>query len=515
MKRAFIFGLVLSFAVMFPGVGCSYHRKDQQADAPRPAAERVQRGAWPGRHQDGRVWTAMAYPTGHAATSVVGIEKGLPAEVRVGEAFTYVIKATNLTDQTLTSVTLKDLPGDNYALASTQPEASRANDGTLTWDLGSLRPGESKTVEVTGAAESEGTISCCTSVSYMSMLCASTLVVQPALQIVKTGPGEVLRCDEIVYRYTVSNTGSGSVSGVRVTDQLASGLTTLDGQRNVAFEVDRLDAGQSRAFEVRVQAAESGTYASGATAASGRLTANTDEVRTVVREPKLTISLDGSDQLYVGTPATYDVVVTNTGDGVARDAMLEVGVDGPVRLVRATEGGTAYPGRITYNLGTLQPGDSYRGQLVYTGDTAARVHTAATARAHCAEAVSANVRTEYMGIPAVLLEVIDLMDPVAVGEPEIYVITVTNQGSAPGTNIRIVAEFEDHFEYVSTSGPTAGVVDGRKITFRPLATLNVGQTVTWEVHLRAAKPGDSRFHIEMTSDQLERPVMETEATYVY
>lgn len=510
MKRLCVVGL--SLAVMMGAVGCTYHKKDAGQPA---AAEPAKKGAWPGSYRDGRTWTSMAYPTGHAATSVVGIEKGLPGEVRVGEAFTYVIKATNLTDQTLSSVTLTDLPGDNFKLASSTPQARRAGDGTLTWDLGALKPGESRTVEVSGAAESEGTISCCTSVSYMSMLCASTLVVQPALQIVKTGPAEVLRCDEIVYRYTVSNTGTGAVTGVTVTDQLPNGLTTLDGKQTVAFDVDKLDAGQSRAFEVKVKAAQAGSFASAAKAAAGKLTASAAEVRTVVRQPKLAVNFTGSERLYIGTSAEYDVVVTNTGDGPARDAVLEIGVDGPVRLVQASEGAAQTPGRVTYNLGTLQPNASFRGRLVYSGSTAAAVRGVATARAYCAEAVSANVRTEYLGIPAVLLEVVDLKDPVAVGAQHTYVITVTNQGSAPGTNIRISAEFEDNFEYVSASGATAGSASGRKVAFQPLATLAVGQAVSWQVNVRAAKAGDTRFHVEMNTDQLQRPVMETESSYVY
>jgi len=96
-----------------------------------------------------------------------------------------------------------------------------------------------------------------------------------------------------------------------------------------------------------------------------------------------------------------------------------------------------------------------------------------------------------------------------------YTITVTNQGSADGTGIQIVADLEDTQQYVSSTGPTAGAAKGQTITFAPLAKLAPKASVSWTIKVKAVKTGDVRFKTTMTSDQISRPVEETEATNQY
>jgi len=113
------------------------------------------------------------------------------------------------------------------------------------------------------------------------------------------------------------------------------------------------------------------------------------------------------------------------------------------------------------------------------------------------------------------MEVIDLEDPIEVGSRTTYLITVTNQGSAPDTNIRIVCALEDKIQYVSSGGATAGSIMGNTASFAPLHSLAPKARATWQVVVRGVRPGDVRFRVTMSSDQLTRPVEETEATHLY
>ena len=131
------------------------------------------------------------------------------------------------------------------------------------------------------------------------------------------------------------------------------------------------------------------------------------------------------------------------------------------------------------------------------------------------ETVSDSCSTEIEGIPAILLEVIDVTDPVEVGQNTTYVITVTNQGSAPDRNVRVVATLPDQQSFVSATGATNVAANGKTITFAPVENLGVGQQAAWRIVVKADAAGDVRFRIEMTSDNLTSPVIETEATNLY
>jgi uncharacterized repeat protein (TIGR01451 family) len=170
---------------------------------------------------------------------------------------------------------------------------------------------------------------------------------------------------------------------------------------------------------------------------------------------------------------------------------------------------------VTWNLGTLQPRDARTVTLRVMPESAGTFRNVATAQAYCNDPVSDDCSTEVTGISAVLLEVVDLEDPIEIGNEETYVITVTNQGSAPDTNIEIVCMLEDTQTYVSSSGATRGTAQGQRIVFAALPSLAPGQRATWRVVVKAVAAGDTRFSVQMDTDQLTRPVQENESTNLY
>ena len=129
--------------------------------------------------------------------------------------------------------------------------------------------------------------------------------------------------------------------------------------------------------------------------------------------------------------------------------------------------------------------------------------------------MSDSVETDVQGIPAILLEVVDIEDPVPVGSTTVYVIRVTNQGSAPGTNIKIACNLEDTMELVTTSGPTRHSASGGSVDFGAYPSLEAGGVIEWRLTIKAVGAGDVRFGVQMTSDQISRTVDETESTNFY
>ena len=186
-----------------------------------------------------------------------------------------------------------------------------------------------------------------------------------------------------------------------------------------------------------------------------------------------------------------------------------------VTSIKATTGAKLSGSRLIWQLGTLAPGASRNVRVSYMPTRAAELASSISVTAYCADTVTASAKTLVSGIAGVLLEVGDIEDPVQVNGSTTYVITVTNQGSAVGTNIRITCALEENERYVSSSGPTVGTLEGNTVNFAPLASLAPRTKATWNVVVTAVKPGDIRFKVIMNTDQLTRPVEETEATHLY
>ena len=120
-----------------------------------------------------------------------------------------------------------------------------------------------------------------------------------------------------------------------------------------------------------------------------------------------------------------------------------------------------------------------------------------------------------MTIAALLLEAVDLSDPVRVGENVVYRITVTNQGSGPDTNIRVTAKLPNEEQYVSARGSTEATAEGQTVKFAPIAILAAGRSAQWEMTVAAKQAGDVRFEVQLESDSLSKPANETEPTRLY
>lgn len=118
-------------------------------------------------------------------------------------------------------------------------------------------------------------------------------------------------------------------------------------------------------------------------------------------------------------------------------------------------------------------------------------------------------------IPAILLEVVDLEDPVEVGKPVTYVIKVTNQGTIAGANIRLVCTLPPCQSFISGDGATAVQAHGDTVIMAPLPTLDPKAVASWRVVLKATQAADARFKVALTSDQIPRAVNHHEATQQY
>jgi uncharacterized repeat protein (TIGR01451 family) len=275
-------------------------------------------------------------------------------------------------------------------------------------------------------------------------------------------------------------------------------------------------AQQTQQFSAELRATKTGTYVSKAVASSTTgMRAESAATTTTVGLPILAIQKTGPERQYIDRPVTYEITVTNKSDVAAKNVVVEDIVPEGVRSVKATAGAKLAGSKLTWQLGTLEPEASRKVSVSCIPIRAGTLINSATVTAYCAETVISSLRTLVTGIPAVLMELLDVEDPVRIGDRATYVIRVTNQGSAIATNVRIACTLEDNVRYISSAGATASSLEGRTVRFFPLGSLAPQAKVAWRVVVEAVKAGDVRFKAVMNVDQLTRSVEETEATHIY
>lgn len=235
----------------------------------------------------------------------------------------------------------------------------------------------------------------------------------------------------------------------------------------------------------------------------------------LIEEARVSIRKECPEKRYVGTDVKYEITVVNESDSIARDVVVTDKVCETATFKTASEGGTHQDGQIVWELGDLPPRGSKTLTTTVEATKIGQLECPARVEWRAIAYVEDKCKTVVRGIPAILVEVIDLEDPIEVGQVATYEISVTNQGSADGENIVVKATLPKQLEYVSAGGKTEPSVEGQVITFEALETLAPKAKAVWNLKAKALAVGDIRFALDVTSDQSPEPISETESTNLY
>jgi uncharacterized repeat protein (TIGR01451 family) len=402
------------------------------------------------------------------------------------------------------------LPG-NAAYVRSEPAAT-AEGKKLTWQIGDLDAGATRTIKVWLKAEKEGTIVNCASVYAEPRTCAQTVVVNPAIQLSKSAPAEVVICDPIPMTLVVKNSGSSQLTAVKVTDTLPAGLTS-EGKSSLTFDAGTMAPGQSKEFKFNAIASKTGEYVNKASVASAEGVKAEASSKTLVREPVLEIACVAPEQRYMARNFDVTFTVSNKGDAPAAGTVLTVPIPAGLTFRSATDGGAVSGNNLTWNLGSVAAEASRKVTATFVSAAGGNYTFQPNAKGACARQVSATCQTRVVGISALLLEKADDPDPIAVGETTTYTVKVTNQGTADDTNVKMVVEFPAEVTPVSASN--GGTVEGKKVTFPAYPRLAPKAAFTYTIQAKGEKAGDARIRFVRTSDGIPAPTSAEESTRVY
>lgn len=473
---------------------------------------------------------ACCKPGGHIATGYtsktwigpkIACNKTGPASVLAGVNFDYRIVVSNPSQVDAKDIVVTDNIPSGLSYVSSSP-AGTASGNTVTWNLGTVAPGTDKTITLTVKGNQSGTFENCAEVkgahNLSTKCCAKTTVQSPKLIVEKKCTEQIITCENIEYVITVKNPGDGAANNVKITDTLPDGVTTTDGKSSYTANIGTLTGGQSKEIRFTAKASRTGSFNNKVVAeADGGLRSEAN-CTTVVKQPKLGVTKTGpAKDVYLGRPAEFTITVSNTGDAPARDTVLEDVIPSGAEFVQASDGGRMGGGKVTWTLGTIEPNGSKKVTLTLKAISAGAAVNVATARAFCTDA-KAEAPWKQVGVPAILVECVDDPDPIEIGGETTYTITVTNQGSANGTNIVVDCTLPAQEDFVSAAGSaTKETVAGKNVKFAPVPTLAPKASVTFKVRVKGNAAGDVRFKIDVFSDQSTAggAIEESESTRFY
>jgi len=446
-------------------------------------------------------------------TENVWVIKSIDARGSMGSHLNSQIKLTPL--RHIGEVDLNVYVPDNATFVKAEPPPTTVAGKKLTWSWFELKKDEVQNIIVYLQPTGEGNVRSCVTVHALPMGCVNAKIGSPRLAIQKTGPASANLGQAVTYNINVSNTGNSMAENVILVDNIPVGMRHASGQQQVSMTLGNLAPGQSRDTQITLTPQQRGEFTNRAEARSSNAGTVSDTAVTRVLQSGVKIDKTGPPEQFLGKSATYQITVRNTGDTKLSGVTVTDNAPTATRINSAS-GAQVQGNQATWAVGTLDPGQSRTMSI----DIAARQPGTTVNHASVSTAGgltdSAQAQTLWRGFAAVLVEMVDSPDPLLIGDSTTYTLRVTNQGTAPDSNVQVRVQFPDNIQPVSANGETQGQVQGSQVVFGALTTIAPKQVATWTIQAKAISQGDGRVNAFVDSAVLKgRPVTEVESTQVY
>jgi len=481
---------------------------------------------------------ASAYPSRQAPN--VTIEAVSPETIGIGQPLVYELIVRNMGTAAVTNVRVEDELPAHTQFVSSDPAAETAGE-RLAWSIGTLDAGVEKRIRINMKPLEEGEIRSRATLSFSSTVETRLKVTRPKITVAMVGPETIRVGDKVPFQIKLSNTGTGTAGRIVLKAQFSEGLQHSQGQV-IEAELANLPAGQSKVLNLEATAGKSGPQTCVVTAIADGMQAETAKANVSLIEPMLTVKQVGPTRCLVKAEPTYTIEMTNPGTAATDPIQVWASLPPGFDFLQATDGGAfldanraigwRLPGlpagaskTVSLKLKAVAPTEGVIRTVAQTSGANAEQANATTGAVVAVEnrtpvpSRGLEARTETIvkaeGVPALRFEVIDVEDPVEVGKEAVYEIRVLNQGTGACTNVQIVADLPETTLAIGTTGPTNGKINGQQVVFEPIGQFGVKAEAVFRVRVKGTQPGDFRFRVRMTCDQIRSPVIKEENTRFY
>jgi len=455
-------------------------------------------------------------PTGRTEPAV-SIEWIGPATAKVGQAISYQVIVKNISASPVQQVSIKVNVHQGATVNATEPKAKTEGDNLL-WDLGTLEPRQEKRLDVQMTPNSTGTIACQATATITGTAIARLQVHEPKLAIKAAAPEQVIVGDPATVGLTITNPGDAIAERVKVVANLTDGLEHARGS-TVEFDLGNLAPKETRTVYVLCSAKTPGSQKCEATVTGDPRLVASDAAVVEVMVPKIELTVSGPGMRYLDRHAVYTFRVTNPGTATANNVRLMNEVPQGFTFAAASgDGRHDFVSRtVSWYLGDLPAGQSQEVTLDLVAVNVGEHKNKATVTGARGIKGETDIVTRVEGLAALLMELVDLDDPVEIGADTAYEIRITNTGTKTETNLQLNCSLPAQMEFRGAKAPP-GInfkQDGKEIVFDAVPKLAPRADLFYRINVRGTEPGDVRFRARIKADDLTEPVLKEESTRIY
>ncbi len=447
----------------------------------------------------------------------LSIEKVAPREIQIDQPTDFRVIVKNVGRVVANEVRVTDQVPRGAQFVKAVPEATRNAAGTLVWELGSLKPGEERSVVLTLQPKQTGEIGSVAQVTFAAPASLRVLVTKPQLAVEHSGPAKVMIGDRVPLAISVRNLGNGPAKEVVLQEVVPPQLKFSEDFNELEYEIGTLAPGESRKVNLNLSAAQIGRFRNTILVSGGGGLHAEHQIDMEVVAPQLQLSSEGPSRRYLKRNATHIFSVRNSGTAIATNLDLVTKLPQGVRFVSANNQGQYDPGShaVYWSLDRLNVGQGASVQLTTTPEDPGEQAIEFIATADLNQKASFRQPLLVEDLLELFFEIDDVEDVIEVGSETRYRIRLINQGTVTATNLQLTFSAEQGIRPMSVDNRLAGEVRGQEVIFAPVAEIRPGQELVTYVTAVGAAPGEHRIVARLRSDQREMNVSKEESTRVY
>ncbi len=444
----------------------------------------------------------------------VTVEWRSTGAVTVGQESTCDLVVKNSGSATAQDVEVEASFPANVRLVSANPKPESATE--LVWEFDEIAAGEEKIVQVKFIPVERGEVAAAANVRFTGAASTSFAVTEPLLSIRLEGSSEVMVGENASQTLMISNPGTGTAANVKVEALIPAGLEHARGEK-LSMDLGNLAPGENRPIRLALTAVAGGRQVIEvhATADNGLVQSAASEITVIA--PSLAASIEGPSLRYLGRHATYTLHVKNDGAAGTDNVRVMHKVPDGFEFVSAERGAQYDPQNRMLNwfVGRLDRGEAAQVAVVLNAKSTGEFTHFVRATSEHGAISDTEVTTRIEGAASLVIDVLDLDDPVEVGVETAYEIRVKNEGTAPAQNVGLTCELPAGMEFLTASGSSSHANDNELVVFQPVADVPAGKTLTYTVKVKGTLSGNMRFRTKVSSDSLAEPLASEEMTKIY